>query len=185
MKHSSLKVHKDLLNNTKEKGFEHYATALASIQTGYLGMDRYLGGKHGIKRIDPYRNPDVVNYMLGFPTYMNCRDGQMKYFAREAMRGLLPEPIRTQPRVGILTPLAVNSYERNKKRVKEMLLDEREVWKQYVDESWMENRLNSRNAIKSNELIVIWLSLNLQQWHKAIKPGGSLYEGTFNHRVIV
>lgn len=181
MKQSRLKVHKDRQKESKEKGFEHYTTALSSIQTGYLGMDRYLGGKHGIKRIDPYRNLEIVNYMLGFPTYMNYRNGQAKYFAREAMRGLLPESIRTQPRVGILTPLAMDSYHRNKKRVKEMLLDEREVWKQYVKESWMEEKLNSTETLDSKELLVFWLSLNMQQWQKAIKPGGSLYEGSFTH----
>jgi hypothetical protein len=84
--------------------------------------------------------------------------------------------------VGDLNPFVQNSYERNKKEVREMLLDERLVWKQYVNETWMENKLNSSDTPSYADYLVIWLSLNMQQWTKAIKPGGSLYEGKFIQR---
>ena len=173
-------VYEKNIKSIEENEFKSFKTALSADQTSYLGMDRYLSGKYGIKRIDPYVNVDLLNYTLGIPTYMTYRNGQSKYFAREAMRGLLPEYIRLQPRVGLLTQLLHDSYDRNKKTIRERLLDDRRIWKQYVDESWMESKLNSVNSLDPFELLVFWLSLNMQQWHKAIKPGGSLYEGKFN-----
>ena len=160
-----------------ESGFERFALPLSPYQAGYFGVDRYMNGQHGIKRIDPFINIELINYTLGIPTYMTYRKGKTKYFAREAMRGLLPESIRLQPRVGVLTQLLHNSYDRNKKTIRERLLDDRKVWKEYVDESWMESKLNSVTALDSFDLLVFWLSLNMQVWQKAIKPGGTLYEG--------
>ncbi len=165
-----------------EKGFENFSTALSSFQTGYLGIERHLSGSYGIKRIESHRNMELLNYSLNIPTYMTYRDGQMKYFAREAMRGLLPESIRMQPRVGDLNLFMQNSYARNKKQIREMLLDDRSVWREYVDETWMENKLKSTDTLIYADFLVFWLSLNMQQWTKAIKPGGSLYEGKFTQR---
>ncbi|RLA76857.1 MAG: hypothetical protein DRG78_18330, partial [Epsilonproteobacteria bacterium] len=160
-----------------ESGFESFALPLSPYQTGHLRVERYLSRGRGITLIDPYIDIKLLNYTLGIPTYMTHRNGQTKYFAREAMRGLLPESIRLQPRVGILTQILQNSYDRNKKTTRERILDDRKVWKQYVDESWMENKLNSVTALNPFNLMVFWLSINIQAWQKAIKPGGSLYEG--------
>jgi len=183
-----VKSHREkmLLQNNKfieQEGFGCFSTALSSFQAGYLGMDRYLSGQYGIRRIEPHRHLELLNYSLGFPSYMTHRDGQTKYFAREAMRGLLPESIRTQPRAGNLDLFVQNSYARNKTKIREMLLDDRSVWKQYVNETWMENKLKSNTTLSYADFFVIWLSLNMQQWQKAIKPGGSLYEGHFTYNI--
>lgn len=156
-----------------------YKTALSPFQGNYLGIERYLSGHYGIKRTEPHRDPELVSYMLNMPTYMIYRDGQTKYVAREAMRGLLPESIRMQPRVGLLDSFVENSYLRNRKKIREMLLDEREPWKVYIDEKWMETQLKKETDIQNSDLLVIWMSLNIGLWQKAIKPGGALYEGSF------
>lgn len=161
----------------KESRFERFAFPLSPYHANYLGVEHYLSGQYGIKRIDPFINIELINYTLGIPTYMTYRNGKTKYFAREAMRGLLPESIRLQPRVGILAQLLHNSYDRNKKTIRERLLDDRIIWKEYVDESWMESKLNSITALDSFDLMVFWSSINMQAWQKAIKPGGALYEG--------
>jgi len=149
---NSAKEHRRLRLETKshlvlERGFEDFALALSPYQAGVLGMDRYLSSQYGIKRIDPYINTELINFTRGVPTYMTYRKGQTKYFAREAMRGLLPESIRLQPRVGTLTQMLHNGYNHNKKTLRERLLDDRTVWKQYVDESWMESKLNSTGQL--------------------------------------
>ena len=165
-------------NNVYDKQFKDFEYALSQYQIGSLGLERYLSGQYGIKRIDPYTNMKLLNFTRGIPTYMVYRNGLTKYFAREAMKGLLPESIRLQPRVGILSDLLSDSFDRNRDMVKQMLLDDRSSWKIYIDESWMENIFKKVNP-DGFELLVLRQSLNIQQWQKAIKPGGSLYEGTF------
>ncbi len=162
-----------------EQEYRHFSTALSKNQASYSGMDRYLGGKYGIERLEPYMNLELLNYTKNIPSYMTYRDGLKKHFAREAMRGLLPESIRTQPRVGILNQFAFNSFERNKDKVKAMLFNDLS-WKAYVDEEWMQKKLQDNVDLSYGDLLIIWRSLNIGPWQKAIKPGGSLYEGKFN-----
>ncbi len=166
-----------------ESGFEQFAWPLSPYLSGYLGMDRYLSGQYGIKRIEPFINTELLNYTLRMPTYMVYRKGMTKYFAREAMKGLLPDSIRLQPRTGLLTSLFYDSYDRNKKTIREMILDGHGIWKEYVDESWMERELAREDDLNPFHLLVFWFSINLQQWQEAIKPGGSLYEGRFEQKI--
>jgi len=174
----SLEKSDNILHDNRYKDFGY---ALSKYQIGSLGIERYLSGQYGIKRIDPYTNMELLNFTRGIPTYMVYRNGLTKYFAREAMKGLLPEYIRLQPRVGILSHILYDSFDRNRGTVKQMLLDDRSSWKTYIDETWMENIFKKTNP-DGFELIVLRQSLNLQQWQKAIKPGGSLYEGKFTQR---
>ena len=175
-----MKAHREKVEEDIKKSVrQSYTAALSPFQTVRMGIERYLSGRYKVKLIEPHRNPELANYMLGIPTYMTYRDGQMKYFAREAMRGMLPESIRTQPRAGLLNPLVENSYQSNRKKIREMLLDEKDVWRRYIDESWMEETLTKTGSMGSDAMLVIWLSINIQQWQKAIRPGGSLYEGKY------
>jgi len=82
-----------------EEGYEIFSSALSKYNTS-SGMGRHFEARYGIERIEPYFDPALINYTLRLPLYMTYRNGQSKFFAREAMRGLLPESIRTQPREG-------------------------------------------------------------------------------------
>jgi hypothetical protein len=95
------------------------------------------------------------------------------------MRGLLPESIRTQPRTGLLSRFALDSFIQNTQAVRERLFDDRAPWNTYVDERWMQEKLKEPDRIEEKELLVVWMCLNMANWKKAIQPGGSLYESTF------
>jgi hypothetical protein len=81
--------------------------------------------------------------------------------------------------VGLLNQFAYDGFVKNRESVRQRLLDDPEPWKKYVDHEWMERKLKKNAKVQDKELLVIWMSLTLGSWQKAIKPGGSLYEGTF------
>jgi len=161
-----------------EEGYEIFVSALSKFNTD-AGIVRYATERFGIARIEPYRDASLLNYTLRLPAHMAFREGQMKYVAREAMRGLLPEAIRTQPRAGLLSRFALDSFMQNTEAVRERLFDDRDPWNTYVDEKWMQERLKDPEHIEEKELLIVWMCLNMAHWEKAIKPGGSLYESTF------
>lgn len=163
-------------NREIEAGYGSFTNALTKHSTS-SGMGRYSIGKFGIERIEPYTDVDLLNYTLRLPAYMSYRNGQMKYIAREAMRGLLPEYIRTQARVGLLNQFARDGFMKRKDEIRERLFDKREPWKVYIDEGWMEKKFKKNAELEDKELLVIWMSLHMAPWTKAIKPGGLLYEG--------
>ena len=162
----------------REEGYEVFASALSKSNTS-SGITRYITEQYGIERIEPYRDVALLNYTLKLPAYMAYRDGQLKYFAREAMRGLLPESIRTQARVGILSQFAEDSFLRNTQAVEERLFSEVESWNVYVDEKWMIEKFKNPSQIKGKDILLVWMCLHIGAWTKAIKPGGSLYENTY------
>jgi asparagine synthase (glutamine-hydrolysing) len=163
-------------NHINDKEFKNFQSALCSFQSGYLGGERYLSGRYGLYRSEPHRNIALMHYSLGFPNYMTYREGKTKFFVREAMRGLLPNKILNQPRVGLLSSFALKSFERNKNKVREKIWEDVSSWNYYVKEEWMRDRLKDGAVVDNKDLYVIWLCINLTAWLKAIKPGGSLYE---------
>ena len=70
---------------------------------------------------------------------------------------------------------------KNSNEIRERLFDDKSAWNVYIDELWMQKKFKEISLITDKELLVIWMSLNIGPWQKAIKPGGSLYEGTFMH----
>ncbi len=159
-----------------QNDYEIFSSALAKHTTS-SGIGRYFHERYGLERIEPYFDPELLNYTRRLPLYMVYHNGQTKYFAREAMRGLLPESIRMQPRVGVLNKIASDGFVKNRESVRQRLLDEPEPWSSYVDKEWMENKLKKDATVLDKELLVIWMSLTFGPWLKAIKPGGDLYEG--------
>ncbi len=150
---------------------------LMSYFTDSLGVSRDLPGYYGIERIEPHRDLKLIEFAAGIPSYMSFRNGETKYYAREAMRGLLPESIRTQPRAGDLNPFVFNSFYRNKENIREMIFGTASAWNGYIREEWMLEKFQNDAVLNYGDILVIWLSLYIAPWQKAIKSGGSLYEG--------
>jgi len=163
-------------NDLEIDKYVKFRTALMPYFLSTLSWERYMSGIYGINRIDPFHSFKLLNYTSGVPSYMTYRSGKTKYFAREAMCGLLPESIRLQGRVGNLSKYFMDSYKKNRKYIQEKILDNSIIWKEYIDRQWMENKLKKDAEISVEELALIRLCLDIEIWIKAIKPGGSLYD---------
>ena len=141
------------------------------------GSSRYLIRQFNMGKADPFLDIKLLNYTLQLPGYMTYREGQKKYFARETMKGLLPESIRMQNKMGGLGAFTRNAFSENISEMKERLFDEPSLWSVYVDKSWMETKFKKNAKLKDQEMMVIWMSLHMAPWQRAIKSGGKLYEG--------
>jgi len=126
-----------------------------------------------VRRLEPYADMELLSYALFLPTYVIRRKGESKWILREAMRERLPESIRGQPRVGTLERIARDGYMKNREKVREQLLQDR-AWSRYVDTQWMDRILAKGVEPTDRELMILWFSLNIGPWHRAMSPGGSL-----------
>ncbi len=151
------------------------------LQAASLTHYRSLPELYGIEKIEVHRDLKLVEFAANLPSYMSYRNEQTKYFAQEAMRGLLPESIRTQPKVGNLMPLVHRSFERNRERVRKIIFNDTSAWNKYIKEDWMRQKFKPDADLEPGDIRAIWYCLNLGSWFKAIKPGGSLYDGHFFH----
>lgn len=59
---------------------------------------------HGVEVRVPFLDPEIVEYCAAMPPRLKMRGMTEKYALREAMRGTLPEAIRTRPKRGLAAP---------------------------------------------------------------------------------
>ncbi|MEN1728775.1 MAG: asparagine synthase-related protein [Pseudomonadota bacterium] len=100
--------------------------------------------RFGIDRRDPYQNEALLRFMLHLPVRSTWQDGWDKAIMREAMRGLIPEPIRHKRRTGLLHALFRSGLRAYRQDVRELLLDQNESWQQYVQKTAVEEALSGK-----------------------------------------
>lgn len=65
--------------------------------------DRLLGA-HGLESRLPFLDPELYHLLGGLPVERRMRNGEEKWLLREAVRGWIPEAIRTRPKHPFLAP---------------------------------------------------------------------------------
>ncbi|HFS85407.1 MAG TPA: hypothetical protein ENK72_02185 [Epsilonproteobacteria bacterium] len=88
-----------------------------------------------------------------------------KYFAREAMRGLLPDTIVDQPKTGILHKFTMNSFHKNRENIYQALIENIEIWRFYIKVSWVEVLFQKEEPSQS-DLYLLLVMLQLIGWEK-------------------
>jgi asparagine synthase (glutamine-hydrolysing) len=74
----------------------------------------WFAQRHGIEFRSPFRDLALNRWCLSVPADLGVRRGVEKWLLREAMRGVLPEELRTRPKGSDLTPWQVDAAERQR-----------------------------------------------------------------------
>lgn len=88
--------------------------------------------EHGVYRLDPFHDADLIDYMLAIPAYQARRMTQTKFLARNAMRGRMPESLRLRPRGSLLSSFYDAGYRAARGRIREFLSRPDCTWTDYV-----------------------------------------------------
>lgn len=125
----------------------------------------------GLADIHPFLDHRLVEFMLAIPSHMKIRDGVTKWFARQAYRGLLPEPTRTRI---VKTGWNAPAHRWFAEDLREFLLDtlgakrarERGLYDTgrllaYADEH---REIVAGGAPRENHMMLLWQALNLELW---------------------
>ena len=99
------------------------ATQWAPRMPGQMTHENLFSQRYGVERRDPFQNEALVKLMLEMPVSMSFRDGMDKWVMREAMRGRMPEKLRTKGRTGLLNSFLQMGFERNREKLKRFLLE--------------------------------------------------------------
>ncbi len=113
----------------------------------------------------PFLDPDLVRLVFALPDAAIIRDGWNKRVLRDAMVGLLPEPVRqTRTRLGFTTPQG-EWFMRLKNHIYGVFLSESFAGRPYVDQTEVlhafEGWIKGTSTIDS---MVFWRLLNLELW---------------------
>jgi asparagine synthase (glutamine-hydrolysing) len=134
----------------------------ASIQ-----VESSLAAAEGIEVRRPYRDRRLVELALALPAHQLYRPGWIKWATREAMRGLLPEPVRLRRRRSSLAPLTRRGLvEREAATVRSLLDAPGARWPEYVRKEWLAELFPVRLAagIDGPAALAAWQCISLELW---------------------
>ena len=112
---------------------DHYRGLLgAEIARGING-EQYFTGRYGLELVEPYMDWDLVDFVLSVPSHLFWNRGTTKVLMREAMRGRIPEEVRTRPRGGLLDTFFHYGIDRRLDWMRKRLLSPGADWPRFVE----------------------------------------------------
>lgn len=152
----------------------------------YDFVRQYINGENAlafaatqqIEMRHPFHDRRLTEFAMGLPGYQLSRHGRRKYILREAMRGTLPELVRTrQSKAVFITPLVDAVVERLRTRPWAELIPVREGW---VDAGALENIVSVYRAwqveggtgpVPRSHFGAVWNVISVDMWLRAAAGG--------------
>ena len=85
----------------------------------------------------PYRDRRLIEFVLTLPAYQIYERGVYKYILRNAMRGILPENIRTRRQPTSISTLFLRGIEREKTVLGSCIQSPQALWRKFVRVDWL------------------------------------------------
>ncbi len=127
-------------------------------------LERQYARTLGVDVVSPYWTLDFVEFMLSLPAHQVYRPGTTKFIAREAMRGLIPEPIRLRQHPTLLDPLFERGLlEREEEVVGDLLRGGAPLWPRFVD---AEAVANVSPGSKPAHKVLLWRCVSFELWRR-------------------
>lgn len=147
---------------------------LLSLQTAAgITAEIPLANRHGIELRHPYRDRRLIEYIFSLPAYMLYRGGLYKHILRTAMKGILPEIIRTRPRPTALLPFYKAGMEKENQTIQACIGDPNAAWNKFIRADWLASHLqiNAPADQVGTESVIAWLSVSFESWYKCVVSG--------------
>ena len=128
-----------LTNNNKKQNpiYERFGNLLGMrAAKGASGSDFY-SNRHSLEMRHPYRDRRLIEFVLTLPAYQIYERGVYKYILRNAMRGILPENIRTRRQPTSISTLFLRGIEREKTVLGSCIQSPQALWRKFVRVDWL------------------------------------------------
>ncbi len=164
---SAWRGHLDWPPECREHPYPAYARQLYGVFMSHgRAQEGCFAARFGLARRDPFQNEALVRFMLNAPHSLSFRKGRDKWIMRVATREYLDEAFRWKPRTGWLEAFMKAGIDRNRARLKTLLLIEQDSWREFLDQAWLERLLEANGEGKLEVLIsqTVGYSLWAQHW---------------------
>jgi asparagine synthase (glutamine-hydrolysing) len=140
-----------------------------------LGMYGALGAslgnsksnRFGIELRHPYRDRQLVEFMLAVPAHQFYRRQRYKHVLREAMANLLPADILNRIEPTSLRPLYKYGLKQSVwPNIQTLLHDPEITWRRFIQPDWFAKAMEERvdGNLKGPQALLPWRSLSLERW---------------------
>ncbi len=154
---------------TARRPWQH-RSLLDAVGARATTTELYHAAAAGVELRRPYRDRRLVELALDLPAHQLYRPGWTKWVLRQAMRGLLPEPVRRRRQKTSLLPLCARGLvEREADTVRTLLASPDALWRRFVRSDWLAQVPGERfrRALDGPELVVPWQCVCVELWRQA------------------
>lgn len=145
---------------------EHTGLLGAGVAASYL-KESVFASRYNVEMRHPYRDRRLIEYVLKLPAYQLYQHGLYKHILRTAMRGLLPEIIRTRRRPTSAKSLFLRGVEREKAALQASMQNLEAVWRAYVRPNWLsehwDEMLTSGKFMRAH--VILWQCISYDIWY--------------------
>ncbi len=127
----------------------------------------YHANRHGVETRHPYRDRRLIELMLALPAHQLYGCVGAKAIVRSAMRGIVPEAVRTRRKPTSLVPLYRRGMvEEKAKLVRALITAPDALWRAYVREDWLLANLPEAVATDEDPLadVAVWNCVAAELW---------------------
>ena len=156
---------------------ENHPISISEEYSGLLGLKiardythaASFASHYNIEPRHPYRDRRLVEFVLNLPAHQLYKHGVYKYILRNAMRGILPERIRTRSGKTSANQLFRRGGERERTMLQASIQNLEADWFKFISSKqliiyW--NEISKSNNF-NHEHMVLWLCVAIEAWHQA------------------
>lgn len=144
-------------------GLDRYDRAIGMFASRSECLDTRLSAMAGVERRNPYRDRQLVEFMVNLPQFHLHQRGCEKKLVRHAMQGLLPDTVLQSGRAGLLYDLFAAGVTRRRDQVSSILFRPDTAWQQFVDPAPVEKYLASGRDTDSIAMAT-WRCITYELW---------------------
>ncbi len=123
----------------------------------------YYTGRFGLELVEPYVDWDLVDFVLSVPSYVFWKLGETKHLMREAMKGRIPESVRSRPRGGLLDSFYIYGMDKRIDWIKQRLFSGEADWPRFANRSRIRAILEGGNP-GERERMLLWQCVTYEMW---------------------
>lgn len=153
--------------------YDHlYQSLMHFILPGLLHYEDRNSMAHSIEARVPFLDYRLAEFVFSLPMDKIVQDGTTKVILRDAMKGVLPEGVRTRKdKMGFATPEAIWTRTILRDPIQEVITSKSFAERGYVDIKKVQEAFEHHCSEKVNISSTVWRWVNLELWFRIFLDG--------------
>lgn len=142
--------------------------ALVGAEPSSLAIAAPFGpARYGLELRDPFRDLDLISFVLRLPAYFLYHRATAKRIVRLALRGLLPEPVRTRGEKTRYEAFLAKGFAEARLSVTDTFEGSDAIGRRFLLPEPIRAASSGGSKMDRSETLVLWHAVALTQWNRS------------------
>jgi asparagine synthase (glutamine-hydrolysing) len=149
--------------------FERNGQMLQLTTSAASAYECFLSNHYAIEIRNPYRDIRLIEFALAIPAHQLYFRGHYKHILRTAMKGILPESIRTRVKPTTFISLFMRGIERESEFIRAFFENKKSDWMKYISAEWMNDVQEDSQRNSRIKAYIAFMCISYQTWSNLLK----------------